>query len=539
MKSYFYFLFFLALHSLVSCISPDSHYPVALQRADSLAMIKPRQAIAILDSLAPSLSDADESVRRYHALLSIKARDKANMPHKSDSLILALLDYYKGGGDPSLLPEAYYYAGRVTSDLGNAPQALDYFQKAQDAINSLGDNTDKYLRLKSVICSQIAYLLRQQHLHSEALQYFREGFACDSLLKDTLSMSIDMCDIAQIMQHECKYQESLAAIAIAKEYARLQHDTIRFYSALCQEVFTLFRMGDYAKADEVFFGNPHKIEKWNESYSNLFHGVLYASRHNADSARYYYKKVLDNGTLQQKLQANLWLADDALKRGSPDHAITYLKAQIGLADSVAKQDGAETIGLIHSLYNYQHHERKSHELQQTNDRYRFSLIIIGVSSVLLIIIVALLILTASQTKKRNERRYKQMKLLLELSRQESCNEKQSRESQNSKWEGSEAHALIVQKIRDGKSLTADNWQIIESQLHIFDPSFLSKLNSLDLSQIEWQVTILIRLHIQPSKIALLVCRQDSSISSIRQRLYFKVKGEKGSSSDWDKFVQNL
>ena len=30
-----------------------------------------------------------------------------------------------------LLPEAYYYAGRVYADLGNAPQALDYYQKTQ------------------------------------------------------------------------------------------------------------------------------------------------------------------------------------------------------------------------------------------------------------------------------------------------------------------------------------------------------------------------------------------------------------------------
>ena len=32
-----------------------------------------------------------------------------------------------------LLPEACYYAGRFTRDLGDAPQALDYFHQALDS----------------------------------------------------------------------------------------------------------------------------------------------------------------------------------------------------------------------------------------------------------------------------------------------------------------------------------------------------------------------------------------------------------------------
>ena len=66
------------------------------------------------------------------------AADKAYMRHTSDTLIRQVVAYYEDGADPWLLPEAYYYAGRVYSDLGDAPQALDYFERAAEALPPKG-----------------------------------------------------------------------------------------------------------------------------------------------------------------------------------------------------------------------------------------------------------------------------------------------------------------------------------------------------------------------------------------------------------------
>lgn len=123
----------LILSFLTSC-HRSVRYPAELYVADSLAMCNADRAVAYLDSLAPAMAQAPEPTLRYYQLLTIKARDKAFLPHPSDSLILAVLHYYEQGGDPRLLPEAYYYAGRVTRDLGDAPQAVDYFHAALDAI---------------------------------------------------------------------------------------------------------------------------------------------------------------------------------------------------------------------------------------------------------------------------------------------------------------------------------------------------------------------------------------------------------------------
>ncbi|OUP07161.1 amino acid ABC transporter permease, partial [Mediterranea sp. An20] len=134
-------LFLLCLSVLLLASCSSGRYPSALYVADSLSVACPERAVALLDSLRPQMEQEGERVRMYYQLLCVKARDKAYLPHTSDSLVLEVLRYYEDKQDLCHLPEAYYYAGRVASDLGDAPQALDYFQQALDAMPE-GEMTD-------------------------------------------------------------------------------------------------------------------------------------------------------------------------------------------------------------------------------------------------------------------------------------------------------------------------------------------------------------------------------------------------------------
>ena len=87
-------------------------------------------AIALLDSLSPAINQADKATRMRYDLMLIKSRDKAYIEHRNDSMIAPVVEYFTGHSDPDLTPLALYYAGRVYSDLGDAPRALDYYQKA-------------------------------------------------------------------------------------------------------------------------------------------------------------------------------------------------------------------------------------------------------------------------------------------------------------------------------------------------------------------------------------------------------------------------
>ena len=172
--------------------SHNPQYPAVLETADSLSYVNPDSAVALLQNVEAEMSASSPAVHHLYDLLTIKAQDKADLPLTSDSLILDVLEYYEHGGDPNKLPEAYYYAGRVYSELGDAPQAIDYFQKAQTTLDALDlrelpvPNAKRYEKLKGTIMAQKGYLLRNQHLYQESRESFRQAFTLDSLARDTM-----------------------------------------------------------------------------------------------------------------------------------------------------------------------------------------------------------------------------------------------------------------------------------------------------------------------------------------------------------------
>ncbi len=94
----------------------------------------PHEALYSLDSIDyMSLSNAD---KYFYDFLTIKAKDKAYIRHYSDSLFIRVHDYYSNSRTAPLYPEVLYYGGRVYSDLGDYPTALNYFHLSLDYLPS-------------------------------------------------------------------------------------------------------------------------------------------------------------------------------------------------------------------------------------------------------------------------------------------------------------------------------------------------------------------------------------------------------------------
>lgn len=105
---------------------------------------------------------------------------------------------------------------------------------------------------------------------------------------------------------------------------------------------------------------------------------------------------------------------------------------------------------------------------------------------------------------------------------------------------SDFYLSIRKKINSGSKLSQDDWHGIEEQFKSVYPHFISTLLSLyNMSQVELEVCQLIKLNVSPSEMATAICKDASTISSIRSRLYTKVFGKKGSSKDWDEFIHSL
>jgi hypothetical protein len=86
----------------------------------------------------------------------------------------------------------------------------------------------------------------------------------------------------------------------------------------------------------------------------------------------------------------------------------------------------------------------------------------------------------------------------------------------------------------------EEWKDVEEQVHKVYPGFCSQLRNLyAMSELEYQVCLLIKLRIVPSNIASVLSRDVSTISTVRSRLYKKVFGQKGGAREWDDFVLSI
>ena len=114
------------------------------------------------------------------------------------------------------------------------------------------------------------------------------------------------------------------------------------------------------------------------------------------------------------------------------------------------------------------------------------------------------------------------------------------DSVEAEFRHSDFYLSLRRKISNGNRLTQEDWDGIEARFKSVYPRFASTLLTLcRMSQVELQVCCLIKLDVPPSEIAGVVCKDASTVSSIRSRLYMKVFGKKGSSRDWDEFIRSL
>lgn len=172
-------------------------------------------------------------------------------------------------------------------------------------------------------------------------------------------------------------------------------------------------------------------------------------------------------------------------------------------------------------------------LKSVNHTLVYTLIFIGVAFMMFLNYVYFLY--------RNKKRVENELKLIEQERQSLPEPvRMAMNSVEDDFHQSEFYLSLRKKISRGERLDKDDWSGIEEHFKSVYPRFNSTLLTLrNMSEIEMQVCQLLKLNVSPSDIATVLCKDKSSISSIRSRLYSKVFDKKGSSKDWDEFIYSL
>lgn len=577
---------FILLTCLLLCFYACDRkpYPQSLIIADSLASIQPDSAIALLKTLEDNIKTEPESTQMYYQLLCIKANDKAYIRHTSDSLILLVLHYYIEKRDERHLPEAYYYAGRVYRDLEDAPQALDYFEKAIDALP-----INEGYQLKSKIYSQMGTLFLYQKTYDEALKMFKEAQKCDIALKDSANMVFNLRDIAD--SYRCIDQNDSSIYYFQKAYNLAEVQGNQKLMAMVQnQMASLYsNLGKYDLARKLLQPSLDTLDIHSKSgifsiASKLYHRMGYI-----DSASYYYNELLKCGTIYAKQTAHKGLAKIAILHDNPQKALLHLNQYIQYTDYIHQITDTENVRRLNSLYNYQLREKENNRLKIEN-KEKQNLIIYIISIGLFIIASLFAYLQRNKRKKQllkiqlknlrqlKEEQYKKSSLFIEenkrkieeleqkLQEADQTNhilrtqlkeqieltlytnkqaeiELTRRKQSNSTLLESEIYKYIQKQLttKTNKKLLSNNdWKELEKVINNTYEGFSKNLrNYYDLNEHEYSVCLLIKINIPPIDIAKLTNHSKEAITSTRRRLYEKVFGKKGSPKDWDEFILSL
>ena len=573
----------LVLPSLFYACGRKSH-PQSLILADSLASANPDSAITLLKSIDSSMQAEPEAVQMYYRLLCIKANDKAYIQHTSDSLILPVLHYYIKKDDERHLPEAYYYAGRVYRDLGDAPQALGYFEKAAEALPEDGG-----YKLKSKIYSQMGTLFAYQSMYTEALEMYKKGGEYDNILKDSVGMVFTLRDIGNMYRELGKRDSTLAYFKEANRLSQQLQRADLFNMMQGQLVAIYTDLQEYDSAHAVLQNALRDIERPSRSAIYSIAARLYDITFQMDSATWYYKELLGFGSVYAKQTARRRLLVLILKQNGAQQASSYLNGYLLYTDSIQKLTQTETIQRMHSLYNYQLREKENNRLKAENNRQTSWICII--SGGFVIAILSFIAYRQCSKRKRLEleqqldklrtiekenrekidflERHKAQKeeleknlvninipdnsilkkqlgqkieLLNHILQQQAIEKEQEKEAQDYLF-CSEIYKKLQGRANSARGeayIIQEEWDSLKELIPPAYPTFFERLYSLHTpNENELHVCILLKLQFRQADIARLLQLKPESISSIRRRLYQKVTGSKGSPEMWDKIIDSL
>ena len=551
-----------------------------LAKADSLCSVQPDSALALLSHLESEMLKADKATRMYYQLLCIKASDKAYITHTSDSLIQTVLQYYIQKDNDPHLPEAYYYAGRVCRDLGDAPQALDYFQKAIEALPNKGE-----YELKSRIFSQMGTLFLYQDVYEEAIKANRQSLQCSLFLNDTIGIIYSLRDIGTTFTafHQADsalhYYNQAYELAVSIKDKDMQGIVLRAMTSL------YLQLGDIELAQTTL----QKSLNYHTEASNLaiisLSAKLQQQIGNMDSATYYYQQLLETGDLFDCYDAHKGLAYIAQEKGNIQSALQHIEKYQLCHDSIIDYINSENIQKMQSLYNYQLREKENNRLKSITGKQREMLLFTVIVFLVLIFLFSIYFLYNRYKHIQTLRRLRELEIIKNEQYRYSIERLEENkvliaelEKQLMKYSSQEAemHLMLQTKkrqieqvnneieivqykkekaIREFKEsdiykkfhqaeslivLTEKDWDVLQTEIDNTYMDFTNHLYALfPLSNIELKICLLLKCGISVSKIASLIGRSKSAVTSARKKLYEKINNKKGTPDMFDKIIDGL
>lgn len=575
-------LFFLILFSMLLSCTGNKAYDQQLSKADSIMDIaddSAQIAIKMLDALKPEWSKFTKAQRMRYDLLYHKAMNKAYIDFTSDSTMLAVVDYYEHHGTANDKMLAYYILGCVYRDMHEATMALEYYNKATEQADTAAQDCD-YATLCRVY-SQMGVLFSKQYLPYQELFSFEKATHYAYKAHDTLNAIRYYYNKTGAYTYLDNEDSAIIVNTRAAELFRKHgYDRAADIAFGCNYVYYLKRNNiDKAKKAFEAYNRANFVgnQNYEDSYAFLLYekGLFFLQTNQLDSAYCKLNESLKfSKSFSNKAIITKTLAQYYLKSNNPILAAKYAMKSTEYNDSDLVRVRKTQLHQLQAMYDYSRNKRLAMVAEQKSEK-RIMVIYVVILCSIILFCLSIFIYKLQMNKKNhrisliqqlyndsllklqsNQRELQRVKDLneLEVIQQKEeviMNLKNTIKDIREKFSGSLLtdtdiilqNSAIFRKIQfitlhPKEKLSNENWIELSDFIEQLIPSFPQILKNR-LTEKEYHICLLIRLHISPSSISNLVELSNSGVSLSRKRMLEKVCGKDGTAKDFDKFILSL
>ena len=351
---------------------------------------------ALLLTLVCCTTEADRNRMRV-GLDSINERNRNYQPFTVAN-VEPYVQFFDDHGAPNDRLLAHYLLGRAYHDHGEAPMALECYQKAAECADTLSEDCD-YKQLCRVY-AQMAQIFYEQGLYREQLLFQRLSSKHAWKGNDTLAALMSYAQESQAY-HNLNMPDSLLYICEHVSQLYRKYGYINYAaSTLSYTLSELVHRKEFDKARQYmqiyesesgYFDSLGNIQKGREIFYKI-KGLYFLYTNVLDSAEYYFRKELRDGKdySNQNSAAN-GLALLYEKTHYKDSAAKYALYAYTMQDSFYALRTTKEIERMLSMYDYTRHqniaiqERERASVEKARRQFSIALLLLVVAVAVFII----------------------------------------------------------------------------------------------------------------------------------------------------------
>jgi tetratricopeptide (TPR) repeat protein len=475
--------------------------------------------IGILAAVCLMIGCTGNKAQMLQLLEELEATNRAGKELLNDSLAEELVDYFDRHGSNNERMRSRYMLGRTYYFLDELPRALEIYNEAADCADTTSADCD--YKVLSRIHAQKAVIFNMQIQPRSQLKELRHAVYYAKKGMDTLQ-AIE-CFAQQSTVYELLKKND--SVSIITEKASKLFEQIGEFDRANQivglEISALLDMDEVEKAG-------HCIKKYEsssafDSLGNISRGIeifyyvkgkYYLSVGKMDSAEYLFRKELEEGKdLNNQIAGCKGLQRVFERKEIPDSIAKYANLGYTFNDSAYSLSEMQNIQRLQASYNYNH--KKQLAEQKAREAERAWLIVVILS--LVVFIVGIIF----------GRKYHILNCAALDYRLKNANITR--------------HLKKLANSNPPRYPNIDDWDKLQMLVERKIPSFRKtvKADDLPLTEMEYDVCLMIRVQILPIEMSKLKQCSPSHISNIRKRLLFTICGKEGSSDDFDDFIGHI